>query len=117
MFVSHLSVITSSCQTLLCNRTSGIYILTEFSEKKVTRPTNTTLPLYVRPLFFLFETYTNDAYWVSFGNVKVAPGWLKLKISPGTGEARFSLGEGKKIHWVCYRGVLSKNLSAVKFGV
>ena len=42
---------------------------------------------------------------------------LKLQISPGTGEARFSLGEGKKVHWVCYRGVLSKNLSAVKFGV
>ena len=34
------------------------------------------------------------------GYVKVAPGkpqtgWVKLKISPGTGKAKFSLGEGK----------------------
>ena len=50
------------------------------------------------------------------GYVKVAPGrpqtgQIKLKISPGTGEAKFSLGEAKKIHCVeihrvCYRGVL-----------
>ena len=35
------------------------------------------------------------------GYVKVAPGkpqtgWVKLKFSLGTGEAKFSLGEGKK---------------------
>ena len=27
---------------------------------------------------------------------KQEPGWVKFKISPGTGEAKFSLGEGKK---------------------
>ena len=51
------------------------------------------------------------------GYVKVAlgkpqTGCVKLKISPGTEEAKFSLGEGEKIHWVgfqwvCYRGVFS----------
>ena len=38
---------------------------------------------------------------VCVGHVKVAPGKpqtgrVKLKISPGTGEVKFSLGEGKK---------------------
>ena len=46
------------------------------------------------------------------GYVKIAPGKpstgrVKLKISPGSGEAKFSLGEGEKSTWsnLLQRGV------------
>ena len=60
---------------------------------------STRLLLSVWSLFCLFQTHTNDIHHV--GYVKVAPGKpqtgrVQLKISPGTGEAKFSLGEGKK---------------------
>ena len=71
---------------------------------------STRLPLSVRSLFCLFQTYTNGICCVC--KSRTAPGRpqtgrVKLKILPGavTGEAKFSLGEGKKIHWVSYRGV------------
>ena len=48
-------------------------------------------------LFLFFQTYTNDICWVCKSRTGEAINWrVKLKISPGTKEAKFSLGEGKK---------------------
>ena len=58
------------------------------------------LSLSVRLPFCLFQTYTNDTCWVCKSRTGEArshkTGRVKLKFSPGTGEAKFSLGEGKK---------------------
>ena len=50
------------------------------------------------------------------GYVKVAPGKpetgrVKLKISPGTGEAKFSLGEGKKSTGSGFTGSVTEGCS------
>ena len=55
------------------------------------------------------------------GYVKVAPGkpqtgQVKLKIPPGTGEAKFSLGEGKKSTGSCVTGSVTEgcaNISSI----
>ena len=49
------------------------------------------------------------------GYVKVAPGKqqtgpVKLKISPGTGEAKFSLSETKKVLWVGFHRVFCRGV-------
>jgi len=54
--------------TPLCNRPTGICILTGFQfGKNATGSANFPpyrLPLYVRSLFCFFQTYANDIYWV-----------------------------------------------------
>ena len=81
--VAKIAVITSRIIALVdfisvveYNRPSGIYILIGFSEE-----TSTGLPFSVGSLFFLFQTQI---------------GQVKLKISPGNEEAKFSLDKDKK---------------------
>ena len=84
--------------TPLCDdRSSGIYILTGFSEKTSPRRQIPGCP-FLSGRCFAFFKYTQTIY---AGHVKVALGkqqtdQIKLKISPGTGEAKSSLGEEKK---------------------
>ena len=86
-------------KTPLCNRPSGIYILTGFS---------------VRLLFCLFQTYTHDMCWICkicTGEATNWPGkikgftryrgrlnfhWLKRKIN------------SSRVHWLCYRGGVTR---------
>ena len=86
-------------KTPLCNRPSGIYILNGFSEKNVTGSANFPpgCPVLSGPCF----AFLKRTRMIHDGHVKAAPrmrqtGRVKLKISPGTGEAKSSLVEGKK---------------------
>ena len=49
----------------------------------------------VRSLFFIKHAQIMYAGYVKVAPGKPQTGRVKFKISPGTGEAKFSLGEGK----------------------
>ena len=82
-----------SVRTPLCNRTSGIYILTRYSE--ITPPDRHVFH-QVTPFCQVAVLVFKNTQMIYAGCAKVAPrkpltGRIKLKISPGIGEAKFSL--------------------------
>ena len=82
--------------------------------RKKTSPSrqfSTRFSLSVKSLFCLFQTHTNDIYWVCkscTGEATNGPG--KIKISPRTKEAKFSLAEGKNPPGRISQGLLQRGV-------
>jgi len=64
-------------KTTLCNRPSGIYILTEFSEKNITVSANCPpgFPFLSGRCFIFFQPHTNDVCWVRKSCTGEATNW------------------------------------------